>query len=109
MIEVELLEYLEKNLNYPIAFEYEGLKECIILQKTGTSYQNGIKISTFAIQSYSTSLLNAAKLNEEVKDVMNLFTEHSNIVKSKLNTDYEYTDTKTKKYRYQCVYDITHY
>ncbi len=109
MIEIELLEYLERKLNYPIAYEYEGLKECIILQKTGTANQNSVIVSTFAIQSYSTSLLKSAKLNEEVKKAMELFVEHPNIIKSKLNTDYEYTDTRTKKYRYQCVYDITHY
>ena len=32
--------------------------------------------------------------------------ESTNIFKSSLNSDYNFTDTSTKKYRYQAVYDI---
>jgi len=31
------------------------------------------------------------------------------IGKVKLNSDYNFTDTVTKQYRYQAVYDISHY
>ena len=31
------------------------------------------------------------------------------IVSVELNSDYNYTDTTTKEYRYQGVYNITHY
>ena len=31
------------------------------------------------------------------------------IVSVSLNSDYNYTDTTTKEYRYQAVFDIVHY
>ena len=49
-------------------------------------------------------------MNEEVIDVMlnGLITE-GDIAKVDLNTDYNFTDTTTKQYRYQAVFDIVHY
>ena len=35
--------------------------------------------------------------------------ELDDISRCELNTDYNYTDTARKKYRYQAVYDIVHY
>ena len=33
----------------------------------------------------------------------------NSISKIKLNSDYNFTDTETKEYRYQAVFDINHY
>jgi hypothetical protein len=81
----------------------------VILEKTGSSRENYIKRSTFAIQSYAPSMLKAAELNETVKDLMDDIVALDEIVRSEINTDYNYTDTTKKQYRYQAVYDITHY
>ena len=86
----------------------------ILIQKTGSSVEDMIESSTIAIQSVSDSmqggsLLDAMDLNEDIKEVMADFEAESDIVKVRLNSDYNFTDDSTKEYRYQAVYDITHY
>ena len=51
----------------------------------------------------------AAALNEEVKKAVDSLIELNEIASVTLNTDYNFTDTTTKQYRYQAVYDIKHY
>lgn len=62
-----------------------------------------------AIQSYADSMYEAAELNERVKTVMADAVALDDITKVDLNSDYNYTDTANKRYRYQAVFDITHY
>ena len=86
----------------------------LLIEKTGSSVDNMITTSTIAIQSVSDSMrggsmLDAMDLNEDVKDVMDYLEELDCIVKVDLNSDYNYTDDSTKEYRYQAVYQITHY
>lgn len=94
--------------------------EYIVLEKTGTSTNNMITTSTIAIQSISNSLeggsmLQAITLNDEVKDALlggsddYGLVELDEIVSVNLNSDYNFTDTETKEYRYQAIFNITHY
>lgn len=110
MIEKTILDFLNENLGVPVVMEKpEGeVDEFVLIEKTGSSESDYIKSATFAIQSYSTSLYKACVLNEEVKGaMMNINTLHE-ISRAKLNTDYNFTDTTTKRYRYQAIYDITY-
>lgn len=111
VIEYEMLKYLNDHLDGIPAYMEEPQDlddEYIIIEKTGSSSENYINSATFAIQSYSTSLQGAIDLNEAVKDVMDRFWEHTSIYSCKLNSDYNFTDTETQRYRYQAVYDITY-
>ena len=81
----------------------------IVLEKTGSGEENLIFSATIAVQSYAESLLSAATLNEQVKDVLLYGTTPPEITRIKLNSDYNYTDPDLDRYRYQAVYDITHY
>lgn len=86
----------------------------IVIEKTGSSTTNMITTSTVAIQSCCDSMqgksfLDAAELNEEVKAAMEDIIALDVIVSVGLNSDYNYTDSSTKEYRYQAVYQITHY
>lgn len=86
----------------------------IVLEKTGSNTENMITTSTVAIQSCCDSMqgksfLDAAELNEELKDAMEDLIALDDIVMVDLNSDYNYTDNTTKEYRYQAVYEITHY
>lgn len=94
--------------------------EYILIEKTGSSTENKITTSTIAIQSISNSLeggsmLQAITLNDEVKDALlgadedYGIIELNDIVKIELNSDYNFTDTETKEYRYQAIFNITHY
>jgi hypothetical protein len=52
----------------------------------------------------------AATMNEEIKAAMlNSLITLGSVAKVDLNSDYNYTDTTTKTYRYQAVFDIVHY
>lgn len=110
MIEKTVLDYLNRNLKYPVYMEQpeESLKRYVLIEKTGGSRENFINHATFAIQSYAESLFYAAQLNEEVKQVMDSMPASENIASARYNADYNFTDTTKKEYRYQCVYDITY-
>lgn len=91
--------YMEVPLNPP--------QEYIILEKTGSGDQDLLKRATIAVQSISKrSLLNAASLNEEVIAAMQDLPENIEVYSSKLNSDYNFTNTETKEYRYQAVFDV---
>lgn len=109
MIEEIVLGYLNENLSVPVYMERQKVETTpfVILEKTGSGRSNYVNKSTFAIQSYADTMYEAAELNEEVKDVMDDLIELDEIVRSEINTDYNYTDDKN--YRYQAVYDVTHY
>lgn len=109
MIEQIILEYLSQKLQVPVSLEDEPLDSYVLISRTGGGEDDLINSGTIAIQSYGKRLYEAASLNEEVKEAMSKIKELSSISRCKLNTDYNYTDTQTKKYRYQAVFDIVYY
>jgi hypothetical protein len=113
MIEVLVLNYL--NSQEPSAKVYTEIPKTrpskfFVMEKTGSSIDNHINRSTIAIQSHAPSMYEAAAMNEEIKALMldGLITL-GEIAKVELNSDYNYTDSTTKTYRYQAVFDIVHY
>lgn len=111
MIEKIILDYLNETLTVPAYMEVpkKAPESYVVIEKTGSSEYNHIKEATLAIQSIAPTLYKAACLNEEVKTVMDNADILADITKSKCNSDYNFTDTSTKSYRYQAVYDISHY
>ena len=110
MIEKIILDYLNKNLDV-VAYTdkpKDEPKRYVMIEKTGGSSENHIHSATIAIQSYAESRFEAATLNEQVKAVMDNIIILNSIGKSKLNTNYNFTDTTKKKYRYQAIYDVTY-
>ena len=118
MIELDILNYLNSVLSVPVLMEEPtdtNTTEFVLLEKTGSSRADYINTSVFAVQSYSDTLFGAASLNEEVKtallgDGVNSYgiTAITDISKCDLNGDYNYTDTSTKRYRYQAVFDLVY-
>lgn len=111
MIEKIVQDYLESKLEIPAYMEEDQdmPKEYVLIEKTGGGSSNHIKSAVMAIQSFSASMYGAARLNEKVKEVMEEIIELDDISKCELDSDYNFTDTSRKKYRYQAVFDITHY
>ena len=109
MIESKVIKYLSEKLAVPVFAEIQEKEypSFCIIEKTGSSKTDYIESATITVQSYSTSLFNASLLNEDVKNAMDKFTEVENISEVSLNSDYNYTDTNPKKYRYQAVFNIT--
>ena len=111
MIEKIILDYLNKTLDVPVYMEAPAdiVESYVIIEKTGSSETNHIKEATLAIQSVAPSLYKAACLNEAVKTAMDDSTALSSVARAKCNSDYNFTDTTTKSYRYQAVYDVVYY
>ena len=111
MIELIVLNHLSSALDVPVGMEYPSTPTgCfVVLEKTGSARENFLSRATFAIKSHGDTLLEAAQLNEQVKAAMDELDELPAICRSALNTDYNFTDTAQRRYRYQAVYDITHY
>lgn len=109
MIEEIIINHLQKTLAVPVSIEKpKNLKKFILIDKTGGGEKDKIKTATIAIQSYDETLYLAARLNEEVKAAMEDMKLETNISGVRLNTDYNFTDTETKEYRYQAIYDLTY-
>lgn len=110
MIELYVYNYL-KDKNFAVYMEWElnMYGDIVIVEKTSGSQSNHLKSATFAFQSYGDSLYEAAKLNEKVKEAIFAMEELPLIAGVHLNSDYNYTDTQIKRYRYQAVFDINYY
>lgn len=111
MIEKVIYDYLNDVLDVPVSLEVPDRPPAryVVMEKTGSRRENLITSSTFLFRSYAPTLYKAASLNEEVKAALDNAIVLDDIARAKLNSDYNYTDTSKKLYRYQCVYDFTHY
>jgi hypothetical protein len=111
VIEKTVLRWLETKLSVPayLAMPEKPPPRFAFLEKIGSGRSNHVNRATFAVQSYGENLLDAMNLNEEVKDAMDSLTELSEVTASRLNSDYPFHDEERKRYRYQAVYDLTHY
>lgn len=110
MIAKTLLDYLDQTLDVPVVMEApEQTSDYVLIDQTGSSRTNHIITTTFALQSYGKSLYEAMLLNQMVEAAMDGFAELDEITRVELETDYNFTNTATKQYRWQAVYQITHY
>lgn len=112
MIEVAVLNYMKEQFEKtPVVMEIQqGLgDEFILIEKTGSMREDRLQRATFAIQSWAGSMYRAMELNAQVIEAMLSITSIKEVSSVQLNSDYNYTDTSTKHYRYQAVFDIVHY
>lgn len=111
MIETILINYLTDQLGVPVfATEPEEPPECYIkIEKTGSRVRNWIRTATVAVQSYGSSMQEAATLNERVVETMLQAPALDVISRCELNSDYNFTDPKTRRFRYQAVFDLTYF
>ena len=111
MIETTVLDYLRDRLGVPVTMEVpEGASgSFVVLEKTGSSRQNYIRRATLAVQSYAPTLLLAAQLDDRVIEAMLALPKLDRVAACRLERDYNFTDTETKKYRYQAVFAVTYY
>lgn len=110
MVEETIMNYLSKALDVPVHMERQEneLVSYVLIEKTGSNTTNHIESATLAIQSYAASMYEAAVLNCRVKEAMKNSAMLPEISRCDCNSDYNYTDTTKKKYRYQAVFDIVY-
>ena len=113
MIEVTLLNYLKSKItDIPIYMEIPKTmpERFYLIEKTSSSRSEYLYSSTFAVQSYGPSMYIAASMSEDIRDIIldEFINDEDSVSKVSLNSEYNYTDTAEKKYRYQAVFDIIH-
>lgn len=108
MIEETVLAFLENATGIQTFAERpkNPPAEYLLIERTGGGYENYINRATIAVQSYADSLYRAAQMNLRVEKAMRSIDELMNVSKCLLNSSYNWTDTESKKYRYQAVFDI---
>ena len=103
MVEKIVFDYLKDKFNTYMERPTKPPKEYIIIEKTNGGVENMTEYATITIQSYATTLFNAAKLNEDVCDEMDMIVNETDVMRCSLNANYNYTDASTKEYRYQAM------
>lgn len=111
MIEVIVLSFLSERLSVPVYPEFpdDPPERFVVLHKADSGRENMLDSAMFVADSYAEPLLEAAKLNAQVKAAMDALTQIDTVSSSNLSGDYPAFDTKNKRHRYQAVYNISHY
>ena len=114
MIEKVILDYLSGALDVPVYMEMpeDTTVPAVLIEKTGGLSRNRVYESTVAIQTYGNTLYDAAELNERVKEAMDNLASQPEVSHVGLIGDYNFTNynrSSSKLYRYQAVYQISHY
>ena len=111
MIEQLVRDYLIGCLDVPVRMEVpeNPPERFVLLEKTGSGREDWVYSATIAVQSWAETLFEAAALNEQVKEAMDGIARLPEVCRCQLNRDYNFTDTATKRYRYQAVFDLVHY
>ena len=109
MIELIVRRYLAEALSVPVRMEMpEHPPDALVLvEKTGSETDH-IRRATLAVQSYAPSLAEAARLNEQVKEQLGRMPAAEQVFAVRVVSDYNDTDTNTKRYRYQAVVEAVY-
>jgi len=111
MIEFDVRAYLD-SADVPALMEIPAQNipaAFIVVERTGGGETNHIRNATVAVQSYASTLLRAAQLNDNViSEMLDMITQ-PRVCRVDLNSSYNFTDTASKRYRYQSVFDIVYY
>lgn len=108
MIEKTVLQYLNSILDVPVYMEEPASKDdsYAVLQIIDQGRLDYIDAATFNIRSYGASMLEAAELNGRVKDCMYAITTLDPISSSKCGGGGQALDVTTKRYAYECVFNL---
>ncbi len=116
MIETTILTYLKSALsNTEVLMELPEVpsedyptfpEKLVIIELIGKSVENRIQDASIALQSYGPTLYEAALLDEQVRQAMDVIADSTEISGAHLASNYNFTDPETGRYRYQCVYEV---
>lgn len=111
MIEKTIIQYLNTVQTIPVFAEVPNTppNKFIVVEKTSGGMNNHLCNSTVAVQCYGASLFDAAELNETIKGHMFTMVSLPGVSAVVLNSDYNFTDEESKRYRYQAVFNIAHF
>ena len=111
MIEAIIRDYLLALLDVPVYIDVpaDPPENYVVIERTGGSETEHIRSATIAVQSYGPRKTAAAELHEQVLRLLPDIADGIKVSACDLNAEYDYTDTQTKRYRYQAVFDLVYY
>ena len=112
MIELDVKNFIEDNFEYPAYMERpgNGTETYFVIEKVSGTRDEYIDFARITVQTYAPSLYQAATLCDRLNDAMLTdFLTLPNISNVEINSTYNYTDTTTKKYRDQTLFEIYYY
>lgn len=81
-----------------------------LFEKTNSTKTNHVCTSTFAFQSYAPTLLEAAQISAELRQLIEELPGISaEVSKAQLIGEYNFTNTADKQPRYQAVFSLVHF
>ena len=111
MIEKIIKDYLSETLSVPVLLEKPSpppASYCII-EKTGGGREDTLHHTMLNVESHAPTLWETAQLHEAAMAAMLQADTLPEVSKVSLNTEYNNTDTETKSYQYEAVYEVTHF
>ena len=112
MLETKLIKFLSEALKVSVTAQRpERLSgRAVVIERIGGTRRDRMETVTVAVQSYGDTLLQAAELNETVKEaVLDGFYSRSDVAGCRLTSDYNFSDPSTKQNRYQAIFEIDLY
>lgn len=111
MIELTVKQFVEASLPVPLFMEYpeDPPDSFVVLRKGDSGRDNFLDSAMIVADSYGQSLLEAARLNELVKSILDNLILLDSICGSRRGGDYPAYDTTNKRHRYQAVQNLLHY
>ena len=111
MIEAIIRDYLLSVLSVPVYIDVpvNPPAKRVVIERTGGGKDNQVRSAMVAVQSYGATKAEAAGIHEDVLAKLPEIATGNIVSACDVNAEYDYTDTTTKQYRYQAVFDITYY
>ena len=111
LIEEYIAQYLSQQLEQPVSgtVPHPMPESFVTVERTGGRNENLIRSATLVVQCWAQSMDAAANLCEAVTTAMEAANALPEISRCSLNSSYNFTDTSTKRFRYQAVFDLVYF
>lgn len=111
MIEKIIKDYLSDTLGAAVMLEKPSPPpdRYYLIEKTGGGREDTLHHTMLNVESHAPTLYETAQLHEAAMAAMLLADSLAAVSKVSLNTEYNNTDTETKSYQYEAVYEVTHF
>lgn len=108
IIEKIVLNYLKTELDVPVMVEQPTgqIGEYVVFQVTERGWENHIEAATIEFSSYGESKLDAAEVDEAVRNAMLDIVTLDEISASKFGGGRDDKDDELKRYRYRSYFNL---